>query len=122
MATGKAAVRNMPNLSCHQVQMTHLPLTLLTVNAGPPERSRTRSPARSTGVVWLCVTGSAGAVSARAVTAHEALSATPNVARTAITANFGKFNMIGTFGKFNMAGPPMFPLRHFRSALAADRG
>jgi hypothetical protein len=30
--------------------------------------------------------------------------------------------MIGTFGKFNMAGPPTFPLRHFRSALAADCG
>src|ERR1700730_2141898 len=44
MAMGKPAVSNPPYASFHQLQITQLAQTLLTVIAGPPERSRTRSP------------------------------------------------------------------------------
>jgi hypothetical protein len=70
------------------------PWTLLTVNTGPPERSRTRSPLWIGGVAWPCIAVFDCAAPARAVTADGALRATPSVAATAIAADLVNINMV----------------------------
>src|SRR5258708_12641944 len=70
------------------MQITQPSRTLLTVNTGPPERSRTRSPLLSKGTARLCIVVLDCARPARAGTAHEVLTATPSIPAIAGTAFF----------------------------------
>src|SRR2546430_13024175 len=93
--------------SVHQVQITQPSCTPLTVNNGPPERSRTRSPLWSKGAERLCVVVVDCAGAARAGTAHEALTATPSIAAIAGRVCFDsmvKPNVLAF--EIDVGGPP----------------
>ncbi len=69
----------------------------MTVINGPPERTRTRSPARSRAAARLCAAGFGSSISARAANDSDTLSAIPSVAAIAIELRFVNINILNSF-------------------------